>query len=387
MWHSQSLIALYGLSAIAGIAIGLFNPLISVLLVSAQWNELDIGINSSLFFLCVTLAAPVARWLLNFKSPLFLAIAGLCLTTMAATYFPFATSEATWNSLRAIMGIGIGFYMVSGQILLLANTPDTQRTVVASLHALAFGIGLGLGPLIGSLLYRLSAEVTFIVGGVIVLSGIPLTYFIKNAIGINVGTMKWGLAKHISVPLHAIFAYAIAEATLMTLFPVYMLEKGHSVQMMGLVFSAFVIGGIIGTLPVAYVADRFGNYLMLGICSLIGVVSAMGLVATTNTYLLIALALLAGASLGPIYALAMATIGNNLSPADAAAGSMLFTFCFGVGTTIAPWLSSLVMQSIGSEHLFNVTAVLFISLLVHLLAKKMRFWLFRQRGSLPPVNN
>jgi MFS family permease len=371
--HSHSLIALYGLSAIAGIAIGLFNPMISVLLVDAQWSELDIGINSSLFFLCITLAAPLARWLIKFRSPLFLALTGLCLTAIAAMCFPYATSGTNWNSLRALMGIGVGFYMVSGQILLLANAPETQRTMTASLHALAFGVGLGVGPLIGSSLYNFSAGVTFIVGGLIVLSGIPLTYFIKDVKGINIGKMKWKLAKQISIPLHAIFAYAIAEATLMTLFPVYMLEKGHSVHVMSFVFSAFVIGGILGTLPIAYIADRFSNYLMLGICSLIGVLSAIGLVVAAKTYLLITLALLAGASLGPIYALAMASIGNKLPPADLAAGSMLFTFCFGVGTTLAPWLSSLVMKFAGSEHLFNLTAVLFVSLLLHLLSKQLRF--------------
>ncbi len=373
MRHSLSLIALYGLSVIAGIAIGLFNPMISVLLVDAQWSELDIGINSSLFFLCITLAAPLARWLISVKSPLFLALMGLCLTATAAMCFPYTTSDTGWNSLRALMGIGVGFYMVSGQILLLANAPDTQRTMTASLHALAFGIGLGVGPLIGSFLYNLSVEVTFMAGGLIVLSGIPLTYLIKDVKGINIGKMKWNLAKQISVPLHAIFAYAIAEATLMTLFPVYMLEKGLSVQAMGFVFSAFVIGGILGTLPVAYIADRFGHYLMLGICSIIGVLSAMGLVVVAKTYFLITFALLAGASLGPIYALAMASIGNKLPPADLAAGSMLFTFCFGVGTTLAPWLSSLVMKYAGSEHLFNLTTVLFISLLLHLLSKQLRF--------------
>lgn len=370
---SSSLKALYALSAIAGIAIGLFNPMISVLLTDAQWNELDIGINSSLFFLCITLAAPVARWVIRYKSPLFLVFTGLCLTAIAAILFPYASSDLLWNLLRALMGFGVGFYMVAGQILLLANSTDNQRTVTASLHALAFGIGLGVGPLIGSFLYGISAQTTFIAGGMIVLSGVPLMYFINDVKGINIGRMKWKLAKKISIPLHAIFAYAIAEATLMTLFPIYMLEKGHSLQVMSFVFSAFVVGGILGTLPVAYVADRIGNYVMLGVCSIVGVLSALGLVVAAETSLLVSLALLAGASLGPIYALAMASIGGKLPASDLAAGSMLFTFCFGVGTTLAPWLSSLVMKSVGSEHLFNVTAVLFISLLLHLLSNQLRF--------------
>ena len=370
---SLSLKALYALSAIAGIAIGLFNPMISVLLTDAQCSELDIGINSSLFFLCITLAAPIARWLIRYKSPLFLVFTGLCLTAIAAMFFPYAKSDMLWNLLRALMGLGVGFYMVAGQILLLANAADNQRTITASLHALAFGIGLGVGPLIGSFLYGISAQTTFIAGGLIVLTGVPLVYLINDVKGINIGRMKWKLARKISIPLHAIFAYAIAEATLMTLFPIYMMEKGHSLQVMSFVFSAFVVGGIIGTLPVAYLADRIGNYLMLGTCSIIGVLSALGLVIATNTNMLVSLALLGGASLGPIYALAMASIGGKLPASDLAAGSMLFTFCFGVGTTLAPWLSSLVMKSAGSEHLFNLTAILFISLLLHLLSSQLRF--------------
>lgn len=371
--ESQTLKALYGLSALAGIAIGLFNPMISVLLAHAQWSELNIGINSSLFFLCITLAAPVSQWANRYKSPVFLMVAGLCLTATAAMLFPLGASAWYWNVLRALMGIGVGFYMVAGQMLLHANSTQGNRALTASVHALAFGIGLGIGPLLGSTLYGISPAVTFIAGGCLVLMGIPLTRWVKDTQDVRVGRMKWDLAKQISIPLHAVFAYAIAEATLMTLFPVYMLEKGFTLQVMSFAFSAFVLGGILGTLPVAHIADRVGNHLMLGICSIIGVASALGLVIATQSHFIIALALLAGASLGPIYALAMASIGGQLSAPELPAGSMLFTFCFGVGSTLAPWLASLMMTSLGSEHLFSLTALLFGSLLLRLLSNQ---WIY-----------
>jgi hypothetical protein len=43
---------------------------------------------------------------------------------------------------------------------------------------------------------------------------------------------------------------------------------------------------------------------------------------------------------------------------------------FSFGSLVAPWLSALIMRELGSVHVFTLSAVLFLSLLLRLLWRR-----------------
>lgn len=361
------LVVLYAVSGLAGLAVGLYNPLIAVLMKQGGYTETAIGATSSLFFLCVILAAPGAGHLARRVSMRLTLAAGLLLSGAISFLFPFATSLLEWSLLRGALGIGIGLYLIGGQSAVNAFASDDHRSVVSGLHALAFGLGMGIGPLLGAGLFAVSTLLAFLVCGLVmwlaaavVLRGLPVEVARPHA------PLQWAQVRAMSLSLHAVFAYGVAEATLMGLFPVFMLDRGHSMATMSLAFSAFVIGGIASTLPLTRLADRIGPERVLGLCAFTGVIGSMAMVWTPVSWIALLSAALTGASLGPVFALALAIVGRLLPREDLPSGSAWFTAAFGVGSMFAPWLAALIMREFGSIHIFTLSTLLFASLLLRL---------------------
>jgi MFS family permease len=150
------------------------------------------------------------------------------------------------------------------------------------------------------------------------------------------------------------------------MYPVFLLHQNLGPEQGGLALAAFVIGGILGTLPAAHLGDRLGHRRILAVCVAIGVVTTALLMTLTDTRLALACAVLAGASLGPVFPLALAMLGATLTRAELAAGSALFTTAFSLGSIAGPWLSAIAMIELGEHHLFTPAILVFTLLLARL---------------------
>jgi MFS family permease len=361
--------ALYGLSGMAGFGLGLFGTLIAALLHDAGWREVEVGRNASLFFLCVIVAAPLAGKLVRWRSARFVLGLGLGLTALSALLFPLTEGDAAWTGLRAMMGLGQGLYMVAGQTLLNSLVDDTRRGAANGVHALAFGLGVGAGPLAGAALYAVSPMVAFGCGAALLALSQVAVWAVLPACAGDQAMPDFKLWRRVSLPLHAILTYGVAESTLMGLFPIFMLAQGHSVGDMSLAFAAFVLGSLLATLPVTQGGDRIGHARMLGVCAAVGLGACLAMVALpphSPPWMLGVISCAMGAALGPVYPLALALMGRTLAREQLAGGSALFTVAFSVGSLCAPWLASLAMRRWGDAHLFSLTAALLILLLLRL---------------------
>lgn len=368
---TPTLRTLYVVSALAGVATGLFHPLTSVLLTQRGIDATVVGAVQSAFFLCVIVAAPWARALMQRYGARATLAWGLMLTALSAVLLPWSESLLSAVLARSAMGLGLGLYMIGGQCALVAFAPNTQRGLVSALHGLAFGVGLGVGPLAGTLLYGVEPWLAFGIGAATLCLGVPLVLGGLPALRLQAQAPRYALARLLSVPLHAVFAYGVAEATLLTLFPVYLLQRGQSAADIGPAFAAFVVGGLLSALPLSHLADRVGREKVLLGCAVVGAAAAMALVWAQGLVLVSAMALLTGASLGPVYAIALAMMGQRLARQDLSAGSALFTTAFCLGSVIAPWLSALLMQHAGAQHVFTLSALLFVALALRLWAGKV----------------
>lgn len=365
---SRVLIILYAISLLAGTAVGFYNPLIAIAMKEDGYSEMVIGGASSLFFMCIILTAPFASYLtqrISMRSALCL---GLLLSGGASFAFAGADNLTLWLGLRALLGAGIGLYLIGGQSAVNTFASDSNRTIVSGLHALAFGIGMGAGPVIGSGLYDISPVAAFYVCAAVLWIGAPVVLFgLPLEVAHKPTALRRDQVKSISLPLHAVFAYGVAEAILMTLFPVFMIDRGYSMITMSLAFSCFVLGGILSTVPLTKWADRVGQERVLTYCALVGVMGSIAMTLTSSPILVMIASTLTGASLGPVFALALALLGRLL-PRDALpGGSALFTVAFSLGCMFSPWLAAYIMHEFGSIHIFTLSTILFGSLFLRLL--------------------
>lgn len=365
---NRVLIILYAVSLLAGTSVGLYNPIIAVMMKNAGFSEMAIGGAASLFFLCVILNAPFAGFLTQ-KISMRVALAlGLLLSGIASYAFTTANSLTEWLGYRAVLGVGIGLYLIGGQSAVNTFANNKNRTIVSGFHALAFGIGMGIGPILGTTLFEITPALAFYVCSGILFLGIPA---VMLGLPLEVAQKPRALRREqimkISLALHAVFAYGVAEAILMSLFPVFMLDRGYSMTTMSIAFSCFVVGGIISTIPLTKWADRIGQEKVLAFCAFFGVMGSMGMTMTTSPLLTMIASAITGACLGPVFALALSLVGRLLPRESLAGGSALFTISFSIGSMIAPWLAAMVMKEFGSLHIFTLSTVLFASLFLRLL--------------------
>jgi MFS family permease len=319
-------------SLLAGTSVGLYNPIIAVMMNEDGISDMLIGAASSLFFLSVIMVSPLAGYLTQRVSMRAALIIGMTLSSLASCAFSTATTLTDWFAFRAVLGFGIGLYLIGGQSAVNTFANDTNRTTVNGIHALAFGIGMGIGPILGSTLFDITPALAFYVCGFILFLGVPIV-----AIGLPVEVAKSTRRiqrkniNKIMVALYAVFAYGAIEAILLSLFPVFMLDRGYSMSTMTLAFSCFVAGGIISTVPMTKWADRVGQEKVLAFCSLFGVLGSITMTMTTNSLVAMFSSALTGGCLGPVFALALALMGRLLPKEDLAGGSALPQFPLALG--------------------------------------------------------
>ena len=97
--------------------------------------------------------------------------------------------------------------------------------------------------------------------------------------------------------------------------------------------------------------------------SFVGLTCALARV--TDLSLVISLSLVAGAVVGPVYALAYALAGDALDASEASSGAAGLTSAFAMGSIAGPVATSFAMGRFGQGALFVPTLILFASFTVH----------------------
>ncbi len=363
---SRDLRILYAVSGLSGLAMGLFTPLVSTLMQSRGYTAIWIGALSTLYYACQAAASPLVERAMRRIGARRAILFGLLLASISAALFPWAQGTGWLIAARGATGLGVAFYLIGGQTALIALSAESNRAQVAGLHSLSFAIGLAIGPLAGVLLYQISPALAFLVGGSCIAAGVPLVWLGLTKAPAPPDRARVPVMAKVRVPLHAIFAYGFAEAALFAVFPVFLLRQGFGVEHIGRAFSAFVVGSIASALPVTALGDRFGRLKMLSVITALGVISMASLIAVHTTVALVILSVLAGATVGPIYALALALVGDSLTEKERPSGNALFTAAFSLGCIAGPLLTALAMNQFGHASLFGLTAVVFAVLLVHI---------------------
>ncbi|MBW4450081.1 MAG: MFS transporter [Spirirestis rafaelensis WJT71-NPBG6] len=370
------LIALYIISFLTGVSLGFFNPLISTFMEQQQIDGVWIGANSTIYFLTIALVTPFVEKSLRRNGIRRIMIFGLLLTGFSASLFPLTTQLPLWFIIRIVMGVGVCCLLIAGQTALNNFSHESNRTSVSGIYSLALGVGFGIGPIIGPRIYVISPQLAFIVGGAAILSALPVVWYWlpkKFAISLPSAHFLTKTAKKLKFSLHGVFCYGFAEAALISLYPLFLLRQNYSLEQMGNTFSLFVVGSIIGTLPVTYLADRSGKVKILSINLLIGLLSCLGLVLVNQYEFILLFSFMAGASIGPLYPLCLALVGEQLPKQELAAGTALFTTIYSLGCASGPILSSIMMETLGNRNLFSLCIPLYTILLLRIALKRKNF--------------
>jgi len=346
----------------SGLSMGYFSPLLSALMNDAGHSELAVGAVGAVYYAC---AAAGALWAGRRRLGVPRALAlGLVATGVLGAVAPFAPGVVGLAAVRAGSGLTAGVYSTVAQAALLARTTDRNRAVIMGVQALAFAAGLATGPLVATAIYDRSPLAAFGVGGaVLVIAGLAVLGRMRPEWRGGPAPARTAAARA-RFPLTAAFVYGFAEAVLLSVYPLSLLERKLTVAAMGLSCSAFVVGGAVSILPVTVVADRLGRGRVVLACAGCGLAAMAGLSLVEGPGWLVGLSFVVGASLGPLFALALALVRDQLSEDNLAWGTAGFLTTFNLGCIAGPVASSVAMARLGATGVFVPTLALLAVLVV-----------------------
>lgn len=349
---------------------GIINPLASTHLAKNNVGILWIGAVSSSFFLFMALGSMLLDKKMRNKNIKGIILVGSLVTAAASGVFPLVSNLYVSLLLMIIMGFGISFNIVAAQTMLQDLSEHDSRGIVSGLYSFFFAIGFVFSSVIGPQLYIARAWLPFMIPIVtLLLCPIIVNHNFKEEL-ILPEKPKGNVLKKVSIGLEGAFAYGFTETTLITLYPIFLLHQNYSLSYLGYALGIFVIGSIIGTIPMTYISDKVGREKTLILIILISVFTVAGIISFDSFALRLIFSFLSGVAIGPIYPLSLAVTVQNLAKEEIPSGTSLFTSAYGIGSTVGPVISSTAMSLFGDGYIFSVCLLIFVIFLITTYLKR-----------------
>ena len=362
MSQSKAFLAIYTSVAISYLGVGLVAPLIALVLHEHNENSFVIGLIGTTMFTAFTLASFPIGWATDRIGPKPILIAGLIVYGVAIVMFAFKLTTGLFFLARAIEGVGGAAISVSTETMISKLSEPRERARRMSYYALSVGIGWAAGPLVGTLLFRVSQSVPFIACFAFsLLAALLASAFIPRTTSTShhVEGMLGGLSKKIVVPMSAGALYGYSMSSLVTLIPLYLTQELKVTEPeMGTILTSVIIGAIVSQVPLGRAADRFGKRRTLLICSIVLSFIFWVMAFHSDWRYFIATGAIAGAMAGSLYPIGLAMIGGIVNKSRLGAATSLFSLAFGVGSLIGPSISGLAMTHLGFRWLFYLPSIL-----------------------------
>jgi MFS family permease len=289
--------------------------------------------------------------------------AGFAALAAAATLvFPVFVDPIAWCLLRAFTGVCFAVLYMVIESWLNDQSSNENRGRVLSLYIIVTNVMtiggqlmVNLTPITSTVLFSLMA--IFVCLALVTLSLTP-TSAPKPIAAARLDIAK--LFRLSPAGFVGCLIVGLVEGAFWSLGPVFAQGSHMSIAEVTLFMSAFVVGGTLSQWPLGRLSDRIDRRLVIAGCALGTVFTglAMAFFEFHTINMTLALAILHGGFMIPIYALALAHV-NDHAPNDAlvaTSGGMLLIYA--VGAVVGPAVAAPLMEAFGLGTLFLFMAVL-----------------------------
>ena len=368
--RQKTFLILFFCSLIIGIKLGTLIPLLSLILESKGYSNIEIGIN--------TIAQPLATLLFVRVTPRIIHRYGLTkalvLSQLMAIvlYFSFLFVDGltAWFILRFIIGFAgaLAWNAFDTWVLTLAN--DSNRGKIVTTYNVVFALGFAIGPIIlsftgieGSFPFLMIALISFIV--------------ILPVLIIKVEAPK--LPKHKPLPVFltilaapTIFGAAILigleDVMFISFLPIYLIKSNLSQELALNYVTISLVGGVLTQPIIGYVIDKYNKRTILNVLVFLTFIAPIILHFVLNNFLLstIFLVIWGGAASG-IFATGLTMVGERFKMSEVASATAIFVMVFESGSVIGPIIGGNAMDLIGpSGFIITISVLTFLFLIIAL---------------------
>lgn len=340
---------------VAGFVFGIVLPVTSVILEEQHVATPMIGLMATAIFIGIALGAPLVGRSIELHGVRFTLTAGLGVTGICMLLLGSTSSLPLWFVIRFFLGIGFGAIFTSCETLINRLSTDKNRGRNLGLYALAFSVALMAGP-VGLWMLSFGAWVPFTVTGSLSLLIASIAFRSVPVVQEHPPELRFDRAfvKKLRVSLAAMVMSGFMEGAMISLIPIYAIRTGFDTAQVGLLLFGFMLGHGALTPVLSALGDRLGLRTMVMVTYALGIISFAVLFSMPPSMWLMPVLILAGASVGTLYPLAVGILAELTEPQELARGNAMTTFCYGLGSIVGPFVPAVVI------HIFDAPVSLFV---------------------------
>lgn len=351
----MTLLSIFFAIGIASLGIGIVIPIIPSLIKNvSEGHNLYMGLSATIMALTFSLASfPIGIWIDKTCSKNAI-IFGLIVYGLSMLMFPLFNSLSSFLIIRGIEGIGWGGIWMGTETLINQLSPPKERGRNMGIYGFSIALGMGGGPMIGAWFTKFGIVYPFaICFGLTFLSLLFTIRYIKRSPIIKKPEIKSALSLFdLRVALGAAVLYGIFEASMISMFPIYLLSMSFDRYTLSMVIVSFFVGGILFQIPSGKVADKIGKERVLLIISLLLVAVLFTFSFVTSKVPALILGFFAGGLGGAFYPIGLSIIPDKVKPDQLGIGNANFTFMYGIGSIIGPISIAVLMDLLDVKALF-----------------------------------
>jgi MFS family permease len=337
---------------------GLGAPLASLWLRDAGQSARVIGLNTSVYYLGVALAALAAPWLMR-RAGRACVLGGIMADALVTALFPWAESLPVWFALRLIGGMATALSLIPLETLVNHNAPPQRRARDFGFYAFSVALGIALGALIGLPLYPLAPRMAFALGGAVTLSAALMAWLGWSAKQVRVEEATSDVALSLranGLSYGTAWVQGFLEGGLITFLSIYLLGLGYTESAVSFLVGGLFAGVILCQVPVAWLADRLGRQHVLVGCQLLLLAVLASLRWCPDTVTLSACLFVLGSCCGALYPLGLALLGERVPSAGMARANACYLASNCAGSLCGPVLFGVTIDLVGQPAQFFVGA-------------------------------
>jgi MFS family permease len=350
--RQRSIVACITATLTLSVTLGLCWPLLAIVLERQGVPTWLNGLSASAQMAAILAVMPMAPALIGALGVVRVIAIGIIIMVFGLALIPVFPNVWAWFPIRFALGLGTELVFIGGDIWINQLAEERTRGRLIGVYGMFLHGGFAVGPLAIIALGSDTWTVLYLGMAVVLLGLVPLLPALRTASGSG-EKPRARLRHYVRVATTLMLAglmFGLIDSSVVSLLPLYGLEKGLDEESAALLLTLFVIGSVLGQWPAGWLADHFEPRRLLFAGSLTALIALATLPAVIEQPLQVwTVMLILGASLGSFYIVAMTMMGRRYRGADLIGVNTSFVFIWGVGAAVGPGLSGGSMDFFGPD--------------------------------------
>lgn len=282
------------------------------------------------------------------------------MTSAAAILFSVWIHPLSWAVLRFAFGLCMAGIFVTVESWLNNIATNATRGRLLALYMVATMGGMGAGQFLLNAADPDGFKLFVVASTLISVSLVPVSLSANRAPELSVPEEMPLRRLFGQAPLAVVTSFCVgtAQGTLVGLGALYAATEGLPVTRIALFTAASIIGSVAMQWPVGAVSDRVHRrYVVFVVAAVASAASGLHLMVEPGSLLSLALMFTLGGSTFPLYSLAIAIVGDNVSARQLNGASASLVRAVGIGAVVGPTVAGAVMAATTPQAFFVTLVV------------------------------